>query len=177
MTGTDTDARSPVGWLKRVTIALGQQGAWVFVIAAAITTWEVVMRYVFSSPTTWVHVSTTALCAIGFSLGGAYAMVQGEHVAITSVRDKLPPKVQRLSHFLGLACGLVYLGGLSYASVLQAWEAVWHFEGRRWVPESVPGPPYWPLPALTRVALAFGAVLFLLVVLRAFWRALRGEKA
>lgn len=167
----------PLKGIARVSHALGEAASWLFVLATVITVYEVTMRYIFAAPTTWVHVTTTALCAVGFALGGAYAMVSGQHVRITSLLDKLPQRMQRPSELLGLACGVFYLGGLAYAAVLQAWEGVWHFEGKRWVPEAVPGPPHWPLPALTRVALAVGALLFLAMVLQRLVQVLRRKAA
>ena len=162
-------------WLAGVITALGQRSAWVFVADAVITVYEVVMRYVFDAPTTCVHVTTTTLCAIGFALGGAYVMVRDEHVRITSVLSRLPQRLRWASDILAAACGVFYLAALAYALVLQAVEATWRFEGARWVPEPVPGPPHWPLPALTRVALALGAVLFLLAVVRQLFKLLRAR--
>jgi len=165
------------GWLAGLIIALGRRAAWLFIVGAAITVYEVVMRYVLDAPTTWVHETTTTLCAIGFALGGAYVMVRDEHVRITSVLSRLPGRLRRASEILAAACGVFYLAGLAYALVLQAVEATWRFEGARWVPEAVPGPPHWPLPALTRVALAFGAALFLLAVVRHLIKLVRARDA
>jgi TRAP-type C4-dicarboxylate transport system permease small subunit len=163
--------------LARVIMALGRGAAWLFVVGAAITVYEVVMRYVFDAPTTWVHVTTTTLCAIGFAFGGAYAMVRNEHVRITSVLSRLPLRMRWASEILAATCGVFYLAGLAYALILQAVESTWHFEGTRWVPEPVPGPPHWPLPALTRVAMAIGAVLFLFAVVRQLVKLLRARDA
>lgn len=160
-----------MGRLDRLSLALGHGAAWLFVVAAAITVYEVAMRYLLDAPTTWVHVSTTALCAIGFCFGGAYAMARDQHVRITSLIEHTSVRTQHSSRVLGLACGVLYLGGLAYATLLQAHESVWRFEaGRRWVPEAVPGPPHWPLPAATRVALAAGTLLFLAAVVVRLWR-------
>lgn len=167
---------APTGRLERLSVTMGHALAWLFVAAAVITVYEVVARYLFNAPSTWVHVTTTALCAIGFCFGGAFSMARSEHVRITSLYDNLAAGIRRWCDVLGLACGAVYLSGLGYAAVLQAWEAVWHFEGSRWAPEPVPGPPHWPLPALLRVALAVGVLLFLLVVLRRLFIAMRGGK-
>ena len=41
--------------VDRLSLWLGRTLAWVFLIAVALTAWEVVMRYVFNSPTIWVH--------------------------------------------------------------------------------------------------------------------------
>lgn len=162
--------------LDRFSLALGQHAAWLFVYATLITVYEVLMRYVFDAPTSWVHETTTALCALGFSFGGAYAMTRDEHVRITSVIDHVRPGLQRASRVLGLLCGAVYLGGLSWAATIQAHESLWRFEYGHWKPEAVPGPPHWPLPAVIRTALALGAALFLAVVLQRLWKELRTAK-
>lgn len=165
------------GRLGRFAVRQGDALAWLFVAATCITVYEVVMRYLFAAPTTWVHVTTTALCAVGFCAGGAQAMARDEHVRITSAYDRFAPGVRRACDVLALACGVVYLAGLGYAAVLQAWEAVWHFDGGRWAPEPVPGPPHWPLPAVLKAALALGVLLFLLLVLQRLWRTLRKDGA
>lgn len=171
------DAPPPaLGLADRFALRQGEALAWLFVVAVAITVYEVVRRYAFDAPTTWVHVTTTTLCAIGFCAGGAYAMARDEHVRITSLHARLPARVRRACDLLALACGVVYLAGLGYAATQQAWEAVWNFEAGHWAPERVPGPPHWPLPALVRVALALGTLLFLLLAVQRLWRALVQER-
>jgi C4-dicarboxylate transporter, DctQ subunit len=149
--------------------------AWLFAIATVLTVYEVLARYVFNSPTTWTHEVTTALCAIGFALGGAYSMARNEHIRITIVSDKLPPMLKRGTAIFGLLCGVIYLSGLSYAAIVEAADALWRFEEGRWAPEPTPGPPNWPLPSIVRSGLALGAVLFLLAVLRELYRVLKAK--
>jgi TRAP-type C4-dicarboxylate transport system permease small subunit len=156
------DGRTPV---DRAAIAIGVAAAWLFVAAAAVTVYEVAMRYLLASPTTWAHEVTTTLCAVGFCLGGAYAMARREHIRISVLIDRLGPRGRRAADLLALAVGVVYLAGLGYAATLIAAESVWRFDSRGWSPEPTPGPPHLPLPAIVKTALAAGTVLFLLVVL------------
>jgi C4-dicarboxylate transporter, DctQ subunit len=150
----------------RAIRGVGAAASVLFAAAAAITVYEVVARYVFNAPTTWANELTTTVCAIAFALGGAYCMVRGEHIRIATLLDAMSPSKRRASELVALACGLVYLAGLGYAAVREAIDSVWRFEGDRWAPEPTPGPPNWPLPALTRVMLAVGVALFLVAVLR-----------
>jgi C4-dicarboxylate transporter, DctQ subunit len=152
--------------LARAVNRLGLACGWLFAIATVLTCYEVVARYVFSAPTTWAHELTTSLCATAFALGGAYSMVRGEHIRITTLADNMNPLARRACLILGLLCGVIYLSGLSWAAVIEAADSVWRFEEGRWAPEPTPGPPNWPLPAFVRVMLATGALLFLLSVLR-----------
>jgi C4-dicarboxylate transporter DctQ subunit len=151
--------------MERLALGVGRAAAWLFVAAAAVTVFEVASRYLFGAPTTWAHATTTALCATGFALGGAYAFVRNEHIRITVVIDRLRGPARRGLEGLALLIGAVYLAGLGYAAWYQAADAVWRFETGSWAPERTPGPPNWPLPALIRTALAAGTLLFLALVL------------
>ena len=153
--------------MERLALAIGRAASWLFVAAAIVTVYEVGSRYLFGRPTSWAHETTTALCAAGFALGGAYAFARNEHIRITVLLDRVPPPVRTALEALALLVGAVYLAGLGHAAWNQAVESVWRFQGGAWTPELTPGPPNWPLPALVRSALLAGTVLFLaLVVLR-----------
>ena len=153
--------------MERLALAIGRAAAWLFVAAAVVTVYEVGSRYLFGAPTSWAHETTTALCAAGFALGGAYAFARNEHIRITVLLDRVPAPVRTALEALALVIGAIYLAGLGYAAWNQAADSVWRFQGGAWAPELTPGPPNWPLPALVRSALLAGTVLFLaLVVLR-----------
>lgn len=145
---------------------IGAAASALFAIAAAITVYEVIARYVFNAPTSWGNALTTTLCAVAFALGGAYCMVRDEHIRITSLVERLSAGKQRIAMIVGLLCGLVYLTAFGYAALREAVDSVWRFEGERWAPEPTPGPPNWPLPAILRVMLTIAVVLFLLAVIR-----------
>jgi TRAP-type C4-dicarboxylate transport system permease small subunit len=153
-----------------VIVRAGNWLAWLFFVGFVITVYEVFMRYVFKSPTAWVHELTTTLCAICFAYGGAYVMARDEHMRVSTLADRLPNWAQRAAQFLGIACGMVYLLGLGWGAWLQALDAVWRFEGSQWIPEPMPGPPGWPLPALIKAVVAAFTLLFLCVLLVVVWR-------
>lgn len=155
----------------------GDSLAWLFTVAFVITVFEVVMRYVFRSPTTWVHETTTTLCAVCFAFGGAHAMVRNEHMRVSTWADRLPRAGRKACEWLSIACGLVYLSGLAWGTWRQAEESVLRFDGGAWLPEPMPGPPGWPLPALVKGVLLLGTVLFLAVVVHHAWRTASGARA
>lgn len=157
--------------LTRIVERLGYGAACLFVLAIVISVYEVVMRYAFNAPSTWVHEVSTALCAVAFCLGGAFCMARREHIRITIVWDKAGPPARRRIEILSTAVGVFYLAGLGWGAWLQARESVARFDGGgRWVPELTPGPPNLPLPALVKGALLLGAALFLAVVVRNLWQ-------
>jgi TRAP-type mannitol/chloroaromatic compound transport system permease small subunit len=161
---------------SRLAISIGWATSWLFLVAILISAYEVVMRYAFNSPSTWIHETTTTLCAVGFALGGAWCMVRREHIRISFLPDALSGWRRRLVEILALSVGIFYLAGLAYGVGLDAWGSVWRFDFQgRWVPEATPGPPNWPLPTIVKVALTVGTVLFLLVCVAQLLRLLAGR--
>ena len=94
--------------VDRLSIRIGNTFSYVFLIAVALTCYEVFMDYVFRAPTIWVHDSTVMLSAIGFLFGGAYALQQDAHIRITSVYQNFSPAVQRWCDIIGLLLTLFY---------------------------------------------------------------------
>lgn len=146
--------------MDRLSEAIGRQLAWLFVVATLISAYEVVMRYVFSAPSTWVHVSATAICALAFCFGGPWCMARGEHIRISVLADRLPARLRKLLDLLALSLGLFYLLGLAWGVWLQAADSILRFDGAAWLPELTPGPPNWPLPAIVKGGLFLSVLLF-----------------
>lgn len=136
--------------------------------AMGVTLWEVAARYLFNAPTSWAHATATCLCGVAFALGGAHAQTRDEHVRIAALYDRFKPGTKRWADIIGGFLAIFYLGGLGLGLWNQGVEAVWRFDWQgKWTPELTPGPPNWPLPAILRIGLVVGSVLFLiLVVLR-----------
>ena len=153
-----------LGVFERGIVFLGSGGAWLFLIAVLLSAYEVVMRYVFNAPSAWIHNTTTTLCVVAFAVGGAYCMIESDHIRITFVLDRTKGRTRHGLEILALVIGVFYLAGLAYALVRLANEAVWrfNFEGR-WTPELTAGPPEWPLPSIVKASLTLGALLFLAV--------------
>lgn len=161
---------------SRLAVGAGAIAAWFFLIAIALSAYEVAMRYVFASPSSWIHDTTTTLCAVAFALGGAWCMVRREHIRISFLPDKLTGTRRRVVEILSLTVGLFYLAGLTYGVGADAWGSLWRFDfAGRWIPELTPGPPHWPLPTIGKVALAFGSALFAAVCLAQLIRLVMGR--
>ncbi|WP_376989473.1 TRAP transporter small permease subunit [Bosea sp. R86505] len=161
----DPAAPSPT-LADRIATATGQAFAWLVVVAILLSVYEVMMRYVFGAPSSWVLATTTTLCQIGFALGGAFCMARREHIRISYFPDQMGPRTRWFAELFSLVIGAFYLCGLLYAVYLDARTSIWKFDFQgRWAPELTPGPPNWPLPSLGKAGLVIGAALFLAVVL------------
>ncbi len=88
-------------------------------IIAVIVTYEVVMRYIFSSPTTWVQETSVYLwMAVGL-LGAAYTLKNDGHFSITILVDALSPKNKKRLQITTKCLGLIYSASFIYYGYLQ----------------------------------------------------------
>lgn len=157
------DQRDPIG---RFATVVNLRLSWLYAVAVVLTAYEVVMRYGLNAPTIWVHDSVIALCAIGFVLGGAYALAHDQHIRITSVFDNLPVRVRKVVAAFNALCTLAFLVAVGYAAILQAQRSVELGEtsGRAWDV---------PIPALLKTVLAVGIVLMAVLAVDRLVRAVR----
>lgn len=151
------------GWVEPA----GNRIALLFGIAVLITAYEVVMRYVFSAPTTWVHELATAMSAFAFAFGGPYAMLKDAHMRISTLYDR-PGPMRTVGVVATAVAGLIYLGGLLYGFASKAVEAGWRFDEGHWAPETTGRTFDAPIPPFLYLATALCCLLFLALVLRQF---------
>jgi TRAP-type mannitol/chloroaromatic compound transport system permease small subunit len=121
--------------IDRLSRAIGDRLAWLFLISAGLTCLEVFLDWVFRAPTIWVHDTTIMMSATCFLLGGAYALERRDHIRITFVYDMMSPALQRWCDRLTLTLTLIYLAALLWFVAKQAWQSVLLVEmsGRAWV--------------------------------------------
>jgi TRAP-type mannitol/chloroaromatic compound transport system permease small subunit len=153
--------------VDRLSRAVGDTLAWLFLLSVLFTCYEVLMGSAFRAPTIWVHDATTMLSATCFLFGGAYALQRGDHIRITFVYDALPPRGRRFCDLLGLILALAYLLGLGWFAGMQAWSSVRIVEmsGRAW---------NFPMPMVIRSALFLGTALLALQAAAELWKLIRG---
>jgi len=149
---------------------LGEQCSIVYLVSMLIITYEVFARYVFNAPSIWVHESVSALSAIGFLIGGLYALERREHIAITFVYGVLPLKIRRALDVFTTIIAIAYLVGLGYAAfliALRSWE-VGETSGSAW---------NQPTPVLIKTVLVVAVSLMIVHQLGQLIRTLRDRNA
>lgn len=153
---------------------LGKKLSLVFALIAVVSLYEIVRRYLFNSPTLWVHETVTFAGATLFVLGGLYALATDKHVRIVLVYDSVSPAVQRWLRVVHHLLGLLFSSLLLYASWFMAQSAVvapwggWRLEtsGSAWNP---------PFPALLKVVIFVAVVILTLQFLLHLIRDLRNK--
>jgi TRAP-type C4-dicarboxylate transport system permease small subunit len=141
-------------WIVRIGNIIG----WLYFAAVVISVYEVIMRYGFNRPTTWVHETTLMLVGIGMLWGGAYCMAEDRHIRVTVVRDALNKRIRRIIDMVVAVFNLLFCGGLAYAGYIMALKAFFDPTGTFRLQRS--GSAYnSPAPAIVK------AVLFLVVIL------------
>jgi TRAP-type C4-dicarboxylate transport system permease small subunit len=154
-----------IDWLNRL---LGERLCYLYLAAAVITTYEVVMRYLFDAPTVWAFELTILLCAICYLLSGGFVTAQRKHIAITSVYDLMPARIRWWLDLLALLTGILSMGLLVWAAWRPAILAVTIVErtGSAWNS---------PSPAIIKPLIAIGALLIVLQLLVQVYRHLTGQ--
>uniref|UniRef100_UPI00082F76DA TRAP transporter small permease subunit n=1 Tax=Marinobacterium profundum TaxID=1714300 RepID=UPI00082F76DA len=150
--------------LDRVISRFGAAAAWLVFLAMAISVFEVIMRYVFDSPTSWVHESVVFLVAVSFALGGPATLAKNRHIRVRVLYDSVKPEFRiwfdRFNDFVTLG----FCVAMSYAAFNMFWRAShnplgeWQLErsGTSWNP---------PMPALTKGIILFALGLMMLQAL------------
>ena len=142
-------------WIDRISLFSGESVSYFYLIAAAITVFEVIMRYAFNSPTEWAHELTILLCALGYLISAGYVTQKQTHIRITALYDLLPARVRWYLDLFSVVFGFIVIALLLYAAWGKGIRAinVWERTGSSWDP---------PLFALVKPAIVIGAALFCL---------------
>lgn len=108
----------------RIVTFVSRMAMFVVLGGVFITFYEVVMRYVFGSPTIWVNEMVLWLGAIIYMAAGAYTMQRRAHIRITAVYDIVSPKVRLFFDYVALVVIVVYAVLMLVGGIDVAWQAL-----------------------------------------------------
>jgi TRAP-type mannitol/chloroaromatic compound transport system permease small subunit len=80
------------GWIDTMNRLVGEYVSYWGVIAVFVYYYEVVARYVFNSPTNWVHESMFLMFGMQYMLSGAYGYRDDSHVRVDIFYARLSPR-------------------------------------------------------------------------------------
>lgn len=172
------DRSGQEGHMRSVLDALvaeaGKVAAWLVLVAAMISVYEVIARYLFHSPTSWVHETTVFLIAVIFALGGPIAMARDKHIRVRLLYDAASPRARRWLDVLNGVLTFIFLAGMTYAAWVMFYKAthaptgVIQLErsGTSWNP---------PFPAWIKTVILISVGVMLVQTIVHLWQALRGK--
>ncbi|MBM3547416.1 MAG: TRAP transporter small permease subunit [Alphaproteobacteria bacterium] len=154
--------------IDRLNRFLGEAVSYLYLVAVAVTGYEVVMRYLFNAPTSWAFELTILLCAIAYLLSGGYVTQANAHIRITSISDRLPKSFAWGLELFGMIVGVFALGVLAWAGFKPALFAIEIVErtGSAWNS---------PMPAILKPLIVVGSALIVAQLLVQIVRHLRSR--
>jgi len=141
-------------WIDRTNGRIGEFVAYWGVIAVFVYYYEVLARYVFNSPTNWVHESMFLMFGMQYMLSGAYAYREDQHVRVDVVYTKLSSRGKAIADIVSSFFFFVFTLTLLYTGGRFALDAIHNSETSftEW------GIEYWPV----KLAIPIGATLIVL---------------
>ena len=114
---------SPHRFVEKFVKGSGILGAFLFLIVMGITTYEVLVRYIFNAPTTWSMEISVILTMWGTFLGVAYTLQQGGHTQIDLVINRFSERSKRILRIFVYLFVMLFSIFLTWASLVPAIEA------------------------------------------------------
>jgi TRAP-type mannitol/chloroaromatic compound transport system permease small subunit len=140
--------------IEWINVRAGEYVAWWSLIAVFVYYYEVLARYVFNSPTNWVHESMFLMFGMQYMLSGAYAYREDQHVRVDVVYSKFSPRGKAIADIITSVFFFIFIGTMLVTGYRFAADAVNFGEHSftEW------GIQYWPV----KLAIPIGAALLLL---------------
>jgi tripartite ATP-independent transporter DctM subunit len=144
---------------KFVGLAVSQ----LYLLCALITCYEVISRYVFSSPTQWAFETVMVLCASAWMLSAGYITLHKRHIGITVIYIMVSKAKQWYLDLFAYIIGIISLWFFVDDTLVRAIESVMMTEraGSAWNS---------PQPLILKTMLVTGAVIYLTQLLVNLYR-------
>jgi len=147
----------PLGAMARgidtVVRTVGELVAYWAVLAVLAYYFEVIGRYVFTSPTNWVHESTFLMFGMQYMIAGAYAYRGESHVRVDLIYSQLSARGKALCDIVGSIFFFIFVSVMLWTGWIFASDAVRGGE----VSFTEWGIQYWPV----KLMIPIGAALLL----------------
>lgn len=144
---------------------VGRVAAYGYVLITLIQLMEALLRYVFSSPTTWAWDVNGQLFVALAILGSGYVLLRDGHVRVDVFYSHLGRRKKAIFDLFSLLLTTMALALMSYELVDMAWSS-WRIKERGY---SFFAPPMYPL----KTVFLIGVFLLLLQAIVCSYRTLR----
>lgn len=151
----DGPVRSAVGHMSRFS---GLAVAQLYLLCAAATLYEVVMRYVFNAPTQWAFEVVMVLCATAWMLSSGYVTFKRRHIGITVFYLMAGTRTRWWLDTLAMTVGVLALYLLCTDALIRALDSIDLVERMGSSFNS-------PQPMLLKLVLVLGSLLYMVQLL------------
>ncbi|PCI86905.1 MAG: small integral membrane transport protein [Hyphomicrobiales bacterium] len=143
-----------IGMIDRLSLYMGEFVALWSVIAVFVYYYEVIMRYVFNSPTNWAHEGMFLMFGMQYLIAGAYAMLTESHVRVDIFYANYSPRGKAIIDLLTSVFFFIFAGTLVWTGWIFARDSI----GQNEVSFTEWGIQYWPV----KITIIIGGVLLVL---------------
>jgi TRAP-type mannitol/chloroaromatic compound transport system permease small subunit len=140
--------------LEWINVRVGEFVAYWAVISVFVYYYEVIARFVFNSPTNWVHESMFLMYGMQYMLCGAYAYREDQHVRVDVFYVKFSPRGKAIADIVTSVFFFIFILTMTWTGARFAMDAINNNE----VSFTEWGIQYWPV----KLALPVGAALMAL---------------
>ena len=158
--------------IDNISEKVGRITAYLIAFMVATLLFEIVSRYVFHSPTLWAHEISRHFYGVHFMLGGAYALLHGNHVLTDVLVGNLSPRKRAVVDAIFWIVFFFYITLLLWKGTEMAWVSVQRMETTQTYFRS----PVWPV----KLTIPIGGALIMMQGIAQFIRyiitAVTGEK-
>jgi TRAP-type mannitol/chloroaromatic compound transport system permease small subunit len=149
--GLHTRFTDAIEWLN---IKAGTYVAYWAVISVFVYYYEVMARFLFNSPTNWVHESMYLMYGMQYMISGAYAYREDQHVRVDVVYSKLSPRGKAIADIVSSVFFFIFTLTMLWTGGRFALDSVVNSETSfaEW------GIQYWPV----KLTIPIGAALIVL---------------
>lgn len=95
-----------VRWIDQINDRVGRATSWLTTLMVVVTTFDVLLRYLFNTSFVFIHEVEWHLFALLFLMAAGYTHLKGNHVRVDILYTRLSPRSQAL---VDLVFGLLFL--------------------------------------------------------------------
>ncbi len=142
------------GVIDRISLFAGEFVAYWSVIAVFVYYYEVMVRYVFNSPTNWAHEAMFLMFGMQYLIAGAYAMLTESHVRVDIFYASFSPRGKAIVDLLTSVFFFIFAFTLLWTGWIFAADSIHQNE----VSFTEWGIQYWPV----KITIVLGGGLLIL---------------
>jgi len=170
----DTENQVNQTIIDKLVNTFGEKVAILFAVGVVISFYEIIARYFFNAPTTWVHEATIGMVAICYLVGGVYCLANDKHIRIGIIYFGTTGRTRQLLDIFNASLTLLFAVVLVYASWLMAEKGWFDPSGALRLERS--GSAWNPvIPAIVKLTLVFVSVILALQSILHLSRALNAR--